>query len=358
MSTAAKASPTPDAERLERFAQKVFHEFSAAATAPLVLLGDRLGLFRALAEHGPCDSAGLAKATGTAERYVREWLACMAAAEYVAYDSAAGTFALTDEQRAVFVDEDSPFLMTGGFYSISSLFHDEPRVGEAFKTGRGIDWGEHNSCLFCGTERFFRPSYRTHLVGEWIPALEGVVEKLRAGGRVADVGCGHGVSTLLMAQAFPEATFVGFDLHAGSIAHARAKAEQSGLKNVTFETAAAKAFPGRYDLVTFFDCLHDMGDPAGAAAHTYRALNGGGSWMVVEPMAGDRLEDNLHALGRCYYAFSTMVCTPTSLSQEVGAALGAQAGEKRLSEAIRAGGFKQVRRAAQTPFNIVLEARK
>jgi SAM-dependent methyltransferase len=349
---------TLDETRLHEYMGKILNDFGAAVSAPLVLLGDRLGLFRCLAQEGPLRSKGLAERTGTSERYVREWLASMAASGYVDYDAATGQFSMSPEQSAVFADERSPVLMTGGFYSISSVFADAPRVEEAFRSGQGIEWGAHDSCLFCGVERFFRPSYRAHLIGEWLPALDGVVERLERGARVADVGCGHGVSTLIMAEAFPRSRFVGFDLHEASIRRARRSAGESGLSNVSFEVSTAKQLPGTWDLVTCFDCLHDMGDPAGAAAHVHASLAEDGTWMVVEPIAGDRLEDNLNPVGRIYYSFSTTVCTPTSLSQEVGAALGAQAGEARLREVIEAGGFRRVRRAAETPFNVILEARK
>jgi SAM-dependent methyltransferase len=275
----------------------------------------------------------------------------------VEYDKEKGRFFLTPEQTLAFADENSPVLLTGGFYSLAAVYADEPKLTEAFKAGNGIAWGDHNGCLFCGVEKFFRPSYRAHLTKEWIPALGTVEKQLRRGAKVADVGCGHGASTLIMAETYPASTFIGFDYHSESIARARELATKSGLKNVTFEVATAKDYPGTdYDLVTFFDCLHDMGDPAGAAAHVRDTLKSDGSWMIVEPLAGDSLEDNLNPVGRVYYAFSTAVCTPSSLSQEVGAALGAQAGEKRIGEAVKAGGFSRFRRATETPFNLVLQA--
>jgi len=349
---------TVDATRLERYLSKVLDDFGAAASAPLVLIGDRLGLFRALADGAPMTPEELASATGTAERYVREWLAAMAASGYVEFDRDTRRFGLSPEQVAVFADPKSPVLMTGGFYSLSSVFADASKVTDAFRTGDGIEWGAHDGCLFCGVERFYRPSYEANLVDSWLPALDGVVEKLRHGARVADVGCGHGASTLLMARAFPDSGFVGYDIHEPSIARARRLAEGAGLKNLSFEVGTAKDFPGTWDLVTFFDCLHDMGDPVGAAAHVRESLADGGTWMVVEPMAGDRLEENLHPIGRIFYSFSTTVCTPTALSQEVGLALGAQAGEVKLRDVIRAGGFESVRRATATPFSLVLEARR
>jgi SAM-dependent methyltransferase len=249
--------------------------------------------------------------------------------------------------------------MTGGFYSIASMYTDEPMLTSAFTTGEGIGWGDHHGCLFCGAAKFFRPSYQANLVSNWLPSLGGgVVDKLNNGAKVADVGCGHGISTTLMAQAFPNSTFVGYDFHEGSVSDAREHAERAGVTNVTFEVATSKDFPGHdYDLVTFFDCLHDMGDPAGAAAHVRQSLAKDGTWMIVEPAAGDSLAENINPVGRVYYAFSTAICTPSSLSQEVGAALGAQAGEAKLREVVTAGGFATVRRATETPFNLVLEAR-
>ena len=347
-----------DQQRLHHYLEKMVNDFGAAASAPLVLIGDRLGLFRSLADHGPLDPQQLADHTGTHERYVREWLAAMLAAEYIEHDPATGAFSMSPEQVAVFADKDSPVLMTGGFYSLASVFMDESRVAEAFRSGGGLGWEDRNSCLFCGVEKFFRPSYEANLVQQWLPALDGVIEKLHRGASVADVGCGHGASTIIMAQAFPRSTFVGFDIHDGSIDHARRHARELGLTNVRFEVATAKDFPGQWDLVTCFDCLHDMGDPVGAASHVRKALADDGTWMIVEPMAGDRLEDNLNPIGRIYYAFSTAVCVPTSLSQEVGLALGTQAGEAKLRQVIEAGGLTRVRRAAETPFNLIIEARK
>jgi ubiquinone/menaquinone biosynthesis C-methylase UbiE len=346
-----------DEKKLHELLGKMVVELGAAANAPLVLIGDKLGLYRAIAEAGPVNSFELAQRTGTSERYVREWLSAQAASGFVAYDTETERFSLTPEQTLVFADQDSPVLLTGGFYSVASLYADEPKLVEAFKTGRGIAWGDHDGCLFCGVEKFFRPSYRAHLTQDWIPALGTVEQTLQRGAKVADVGCGHGASTLIMAETYPASTFIGFDYHPESIAHARELAEKAGLKNVRFEVATAKGFPGQdYDLVTFFDCLHDMGDPAGAAAHVRSTLKPDGSWMIIEPFAGDSLAENLNPVGRVYYAFSTSVCTPSSLSQEVGAALGAQAGEQRLREVAKAGGFSRFRRATETPFNLVLQA--
>jgi ubiquinone/menaquinone biosynthesis C-methylase UbiE len=287
---------------------------------------------------------------------VREWLASQAASGFVTYDAAAGRFTLSPEQAAVFADEDSPVNMTGGFYSLAAVYADEPDLTEAFKSGKGVGWGNRCNCLFCGVERFFRPGYKGNLLAAWLPALDGVVAKLERGAKVADVGCGHGASTLIMAKAFPRSQFVGIDFHDASIAHAREHAQ--GLANVRFEVARAQDYRERgFDLVTMFDALHDMGDPVGAATHARESLKPDGTLMLIEPMAGDSLADNLNPVGRCFYAFSAAVCVPASLGQEVGAALGAQAGEKRLAEVARKAGFSRFRRAAETPFNMVLEAR-
>jgi SAM-dependent methyltransferase len=344
-----------DMTKLEPLLGTMVNELGAAANAALVLTGEKLGLWRALAGDA-LTSAELAARTGTHERYVREWLAAQAASGFVTYDAHAETFSLSPEQAAVFADEESPVNMTGGFHSLAAVFADEPKLEQAFRTGRGVGWGEHCNCLFCGVERFFRPGYKANLVAEWLPALDGVVDKLERGARVADVGCGHGASTAIMAAAFPASEFVGVDFHAASIDHARAHA--NGLANLRFEVGRAQDYAGTgYDLVTMFDALHDMGDPVGAAAHVRRSLAADGTLMLVEPMAGDRLADNLNPVGRVYYAFSASVCVPASLGQEVGAALGAQAGEKRLAEVLRRAGFSRLRRAAATPFNMVLEAR-
>jgi ubiquinone/menaquinone biosynthesis C-methylase UbiE len=330
-------------------------EMGAAANAALILVGDKLGLFRALAG-GWLTSAELARKTGTNERYVREWLSSQAASGFVVYDAAAGRFTLSPEQEAVFADADSPVNMTGGFYSLAAVFADEPQLTEAFKSGNGLGWGKRCTCLFCGVERFFRPGYKANLVEAWLPALDGVVAKMQRGAKVADVGCGHGASTFIMAKAFPKSEFVGIDFHDASIAHAQEHAR--GFGNVRFETGRAQDFRGSgFDLVAMFDALHDMGDPVGAAAHAREVLKPDGTLMLVEPMAGDSLADNLNPVGRIFYAFSASVCVPASLNQEVGAALGAQAGEKRLTEVLREAGFSRVRQAAATPFNMVIEAR-
>lgn len=344
-----------DMTKLEPLLGTVVNEIGAASNAALVILGDKLGLFRALAER-PMTPSQLAEKTGTHERYVREWLSAQAASGFVSYCKEKHLFSMTPEQAAVFAVEDSPVFMTGGFYLLSSVYHSEPKLAEAFKSGKGLHWGEHCNCLFCGVERFFRPGYRANLVAEWLPALDDVVAKLERGAKVADVGCGHGVSTILMAQAFPKSQFVGIDYHDSSIVHA--KEQVKGLRNVHFEMARAQDYHGKgFDLVTMFDSLHDMGNPEGAVAHIRETIKDDGTLMLVEPMAGDSLADNLNPVGRVYYAGSTHICVPTALNQEAGHALGAQAGEKRISDVVRSGGFSRVRRAAATPFNMVLEAR-
>ncbi|MDQ3411202.1 MAG: class I SAM-dependent methyltransferase, partial [Chloroflexota bacterium] len=301
----------------------------------------------------------LATQTGTAERFVREWLAAQAASGYVGYDADADTYAMTPAQTMVLADEDSPVFLAGIFDSLYAMMVAEPKIRDAFRSGEGVGWHEHHPCLFSGTERFFRTGYRAHLVQEWLPALDGVVAKLERGATVADIGRGHGASTIIMAEAFPNSRFVGFDYHDASIARATEAARDANLTDsVQFEVAAAKDYPGStYDLVTSFDCLHDMGDPVGAARHVLKTLAPDGTWMIVEPFANDALADNLNPVGRLYYAASTMLCTPASLSQEVGLGLGAQAGEARLQRVVEAGGFTRFQRAAATPFNLILEAR-
>ena len=305
------------------------------------------------------DSSELAKSTGTTERYVREWLAAQAASGYVEYDAKTGKFSMQPEQTMALANEDSPVFLGAFGDVVAAAFLDEPKVTEAFTTGKGVGWNRRSQCLFCGTARFFRTGYKHHLVQEWLPALDGVVEKLARGATVMDVGCGHGASTILMAHAFPASTFVGVDLHAGSIDIARQRARDAGVEDrVRFEVADAASYAGAdYDLVAFFDALHDLGDPVGAARHARKALAEDGTCLVVEPFAGDRIEDNLTPLGRWFYAISTLVCTPGSLSQDGRAALGTQAGQARLTEVLQAGGFGSVRRAAETPLNIILEAR-
>ncbi|MGY6217259.1 class I SAM-dependent methyltransferase [Methylolobus aquaticus] len=347
-----------DQTALEQLQGKVIGDVAGALGLLMAYMGDKLDLYSALAEISPATSRELADNTGMNERYLREWLSANAAAGYVNYDPAAGRFSLSPEQAVVFAAEGHPACMQGFFQAVMSVYFDESNVVDVFRSGEGLPWSDHSPCLFCGTERFFRPMYAQNLIDSWIPALHGVREKLEAGARVADVGCGHGSSTILMAQAFPNSTFHGFDLHAPSIEHARERARAAGVAaNTIFEVVTAKGYPGKnYDLVTVFDALHDMGDPVGAAQHIASTLTMGGTLMLVEPFAGDSLEENLHPLGQIYYSFSTMVCVPASKSQEVGLALGAQAGEKRLTAVLEAGGFSQVRRAATTPTNLVLEA--
>jgi SAM-dependent methyltransferase len=348
-----------DERKLEAFMHKAIGDMGAVISAPLMTIGEKLGLYRAMAHAGPLTSAEVAERSGAAERSVREWLANQAAGGYVTYDPESDRYTLPDEHALALADEDSPFYILGAFELIASLYADEPKILEAFKSGGGMGWHEHDHRLFRGTERFFRPGYRAHLVEEWIPALDGVQDKLERGARVADVGCGHGASTVIMAKAFPASEFHGFDYHPESIERARAIAEQEGVGDrVSFEVATAKDYPGSgYDLVCVFDCLHDMGDPIGASAHVLETLAPDGTWMIVEPFAGDRLQDNLNPIGRVFYGASTMICTPASLDQEVGLALGAQAGEARLREVVTKGGFGSLRRATETPFNLVLEAK-
>src|SRR6516162_1441377 len=328
---------------LQNLVEKMVGDLGAVVSGALVVLGDRLGLYRALAEIGPADSAKVARRAGLYERYVREWLANQAASGYVNYEPKSGSFSMSAEQKAIFADPESPVAMTGGFYSAAAVYHDEPRVAEAFRTGGGIAWQDHHNCLFCGTEKFFRPGYAANLVQNWLPALAGVQAKLEVGAQVADIGCGHGASTIIMAKAFPKSKFTGFDLDPRSIERARQCARECGVANVTFATASAKEFPGRYDFITTFDALHDMGDPVGAAAHTRESLEADGAWMIVEPFAGNSLEENLNPVGRVYYGFSTMICIPNSRSQEVALALGAQAGERRLRQVMEDAGFRQFR---------------
>jgi len=347
-----------DEAKLQEFMGKMLGDLGSAMGAALVIVGDKLGLYKAVAAAGPINSVELAERTATSERYVREWLAAQAAAGYLQYDVATQRYSMTPEQELVFAAEGSPVFIPGAFEIVASVLRDEPKISEAFKSGRGVGWHEHDAALFRGTERFFRPGYTAHLIGEWLPALEGVREKLERGAAVADVGCGHGSSTILMAKAFPKSTFVGFDYHQPSLDRATEAARQAGVVNVRFERAMAKDYPGKdYALVAFFDCLHDMGDPAGAAAHVRSTLAANGTWMIVEPFAHDALEANLNPIGRVFYAASTMICTPASKSQEVGLALGTQAGEKRIREVVTAGGFTRFRRATETPFNLVFEAR-
>ena len=348
-----------DEAKLNQFIGQILGDLGGAASIALVQMGDSLGLYKALHQQGPMTIAQLAAATGIDQRYLREWASHQAASNYLAYDPASEKFSLPDEQAMVFAIEDSPVYMQGAFELMGALLDNKPKVEVVFKTGQGVAWGDQAGCMFCAVARFFRPGYHNNLVNAWLPALDGVVGKLEQGAAVADVGCGHGWSTVLMAKAFPKSKFVGYDFHPSSIETASAHAAEHGVAgNCRFEVGTAKDYSGRnFDLVTFFDCLHDMGDPAGAAQHVHQSLKPDGSWMIVEPLAGDRLEDNFNPVGRLYYAGSTMICVPTSLSQEVGVALGAQAGEAKLREVITTGGFKSVRRATETPFNMILEAR-
>ena len=350
---------TIDEARVERFMGQIVVDLGAAITAPLVMLGDQLGLYRAMAHAGPLTSAEIAERAQVRERYVREWLANQAASGYVEHDPETDRYTLPDEHALALADEDSPLYVLGAYGILASVWADEPRIAERFRRGEGFGWHEHDARLFAGTERFFRPGYRAHLVADWIPAFDGLEQRLREGATVVDVGCGHGASTIIMAQAFPRSRFLGVDYHEGSIARARELAREAGLEDrVRFEVAAADALPGAgYDLVCHFDCLHDMGDPVGAARHAREALKPDGWWMLVEPYAGDSLEDNLNPVGRLFYAASTVICTPSSLAQDVALGLGAQAGEGRLAQVAQEAGFSRFRRATETPFNLVLEGR-
>ena len=349
----------PDAAKLEQFVFRAVEEVGATLNTALVVMGDRLGLYRALAGAGSLTSSELAARTGTAERYVREWLNAQAAGGYVSYHPADGRYSLPPEQAVAFCDEDSPAYLPGLFQNALGSVLDSPRITDAARTGAGVGWHEHNHDVHDGCERLFRPGYKANLVAAWLPALDGVVEKLERGAGVADVGCGHGASTVLMAQAFPASTFTGSDYHAGSIDTARRRAEEAGVGDrVRFEVEPATAFSGTgYDLVTMFDCLHDLGDPVGAARRAREALAPDGTWMIVEPAAGDRVQDNFNPVGRAYYGFSTLLCTPASLSQDVGLALGAQAGPAKTRAVAEDAGFTRFRPAAETPLNVIYEAR-
>jgi SAM-dependent methyltransferase len=348
-----------DEQKLEAFMGQFVQDLGAALSVATVAIGDKLGLYKAMADGAPVSPGELAERTDTDERYVREWLSSQAASGYVTYDASSERFTLPPEQAMALAQDNSPAFIPGAFQLAAGLIKDEPQISEAFRSGEGVGWHQHDHDLFCGTERFFRPGYIANLVSSWIPSLEGVHDKLADGGVVADVGCGHGASTLILAEAYPKSEFVGFDYHPESIERARATAREAGLEDrVSFEIATAKDFPGSdYDLVAMFDCLHDMGDPVGAAQHVLGSLREDGTWLIVEPFANDRLEDNLNPVGRVFYSASTMVCTPASRDQEVGLALGAQAGEERLRKVVSDGGFTRFRRATETPFNLVLEAR-
>ncbi len=347
-----------DETKLHKFIEKSVGEWGAAMGALLTFAGDRLGLFKAMAGAGPMTPEELARKTGTHPRILREWLAAQAAGGIVTYNPSNGTYTLPEEQALALTNENSPAYIAGGYQIMAGLFKDEEKIIAAFKTGKGLGWGDHHHHLFEGTERFFKPNYVGNLIANWIPALEGVESKLKNGAKVADVGCGHGVSTILMARAYPNSKIIGFDFHKPSIEWARKQAEKEGLKNVTFEVAGSTDYPGDdYDLITFFDCFHDMGNPAGAAKHVLQTLKKkNGTWMIIEPFANDRVEDNLNPLGRLSYSVSTVVCVPASLNEN-GPALGAQAGEARIRDIVTAAGFSKFRRATQTPFNLVFEAR-
>ncbi|MGW5288267.1 class I SAM-dependent methyltransferase [Rhodococcus pyridinivorans] len=348
----------PDQARLEQTLGQLVVDMGAAMNGALVLIGAELGLWRALDEAGPVSSEQLADRTGIRERYLREWLSAETASGYLTYDPDAGTFSLAPEHAMTLAREDSPVYLAGGFHLIGSVYKDRSRIAERIRNGEGFGWHEHDPDLFVGTEQFFRPGYRANLVDVWLPALDGVVDTLRAGATVADIGCGHSVSTTLLAQAFPQSTIRGFDYHDASIARATELAAEEGVDNATFTVASATDFPGSdYDLICYFDCLHDMGDPVGALRYARGALADDGAVMLVEPFARDSLPENLNPVGRMYYAASTVLCTPSSLDQPVALGLGAQAGERRLADVAAEAGFGTFRRATETPFNLVLEAR-
>ena len=346
-----------DQAKLNDFLGKAVGDLGAAISASLMLVGDRLGLYRELANQ-PATSAELASRTGTHERYIREWLGNQAAGGYVSYDAGSGRYELSAEQALCLADPSGPVDLPGAYDIVEDTFHTLDRTLKNFRSGAGMEWGEHHTCLFHGTERFFRAGYNAHLLGEWLPALEGVVEKLARSAKVADVGCGHGASTVLMAKAFPDSQFIGYDYHPESIRIANQRAKVAGVDNAHFEVADATGYSDRdFDLIAFFDCLHDMGDPAGAARHARQALKADGHCLLVEPFAGDKVEDNLNPVGRVYYGASSQICVPVSLARH-GPALGAQAGEARLRAImVDEGGFGRFRRATETPFNLVLEAR-
>lgn len=347
-----------DEAKLNDFMGKLVTDMGGAAMLANMILGDELGLYRAMADSRPMTAQALADKTGCNARLLQEWLSAQAASGYMEHSD--GSFRLPEEQAMALAIEDSPVYVAGGAAVVSALYHDKDKLVAAMRSDGGLPWGDHHPCMFSGTERFFRPGYRAHLVAEWLPALEGVVDKLKAGAKVADVGCGHGASTILMAQAFPASEFVGFDYHTPSIETAIERAQAAGVEaNVRFMQSSAKDYPDNdFDLVCYFDCLHDMGDPVGAARHALQSLKPDGSVLLVEPYANDRLEDNATPVGRLFYAASTFICTPNSLSQEVGLGLGAQAGEARLRDVFTQAGFSHFRRAAETPFNLILEARK
>lgn len=346
-----------DQQKLMDFLGKVVNDMGAVASAPMVVIGDKLGLYRELAKSGLLTSSELAKNTGTAERYVREWLNNQAAGGYIMFDTNAGKYFMSEEQMFCLADENSPGSVLGAFQIAKALVNDEEKIREAFKSGGGVEWGDHDPNLFEGTERFFRSGYLAELTSSWIPAIEGIDEKMKKGAKVADIGCGHGASTIIMAQAYPNSQFVGFDYHEPSIVEARKRAEKAGLKNVKFEVAKSTDFSGNdYDLVAIFDALHDMADPVGTVTHISKTLKPDGTLMLVEPFAKDEAKDNMNPVGRLFYGASTMVCVPCSLAAN-GPALGAQAGPKKLEHVVKSGGFKNFRVATSTPFNMIIEAK-
>jgi len=349
-----------DQDKLNQFIMKFVGDLGASMQGPAILIGEQLGLYKALAANGPMTPKELGDKTGTTERYIREWLAGQAASGYVNYDATTGKFMMSPEQAFALTKEDSPVYIPGAFYLVGSTYRDQRKLAEVYRSGKGFGWHEHHNDLFVGTNKFFRPGYIANLVGSWLPSLDGVVEKLQKGARVADVGCGYGSSTIIMAKAFPKSKFIGYDYHLESIESARNASYSEGVtENTDFEVAKAKEYSGRdFDLVTYFDCLHDMGDPVGAAKHVYETLKPDGTWMIVEPNAKESVEENLNPIGRVFYNASSMICVPSSLSQEVGLGLGAQASESDLRKVIEGGGFRQIRKAAETPFNRVFEARR
>jgi 2-polyprenyl-3-methyl-5-hydroxy-6-metoxy-1,4-benzoquinol methylase len=364
MQSSSVASSPPkkqeiDQDKLNQLVMKFVADLGASANGPNILLGEQLGLYKALSASGAQSPKELAEITGTNERYVQEWLAAQAASGYVNYDPSSKKYFMSPEQTFALANENNAFYVPGAFYIVSSMYKDERKMVDAFRTGKGFGWGEHHNDLFIGTKKFFKPNYIGNLVGSWLPSLDGVVTKLQAGAKVADVGCGLGASTILMAKAFPNSKFVGYDLHLESIEGARNDSVTEGVtSNTDFEVAMAKDYPGKdFDLVTFFDCLHDMGDPVGAAKHVRESLKPDGTWMIVEPFAKETVQDNMNPVGRIFYNASAMICVPSSLSQEVGLGLGAQASDADIHKVIREGGFTRIRKAAETPFNRVFEAR-
>jgi 2-polyprenyl-3-methyl-5-hydroxy-6-metoxy-1,4-benzoquinol methylase len=351
--------------KLQEFMGKIVNDLGATWSTVLVIIGDKLGLYKAMADSKPVTAAELASRTRTNERYIREWLANQAASGYIRYDSNTGKYTLPPEQAMALANENSPVFSLGGFQAAMAFFRDEPKITDVFRSGKGVDWGDHDHNLYEGTGRFFKPNYVANIVSSWIPSLDGgmVDEKLKQGDAiVADVGCGHAISTMIMAKAYPKSKFIGFDYHEPSIEVARKRAKEEGLTEdrVTFEIASSTDFPSKddgYDLVAFFDCLHDMGNPSGAASHVLKTLKPDGTWMIVEPFANDKVEDNLNPVGRVFYAASSLVCVPASLAYS-GPALGAQAGEHRISQLVKAAGFDHFKRATQTPFNLIYEAKR